>query len=74
MSLPWKTLLPRYLLLRLVVLVVLGPLSGALLSAFKTVIEVIQGPFSLPENWRLDNLSKLGRSAALIYSSKTASL
>ncbi len=55
MSLHWKTLLPRYLLLTLFMLVVLVPLSGVVLSAFKTDIEVIQGPFSLPENWRLDN-------------------
>ena len=55
MSLHWKTLLPRYLLLVLFMLVVLVPLSGVVLSAFKTDIEVIQGPFSLPETWRLDN-------------------
>jgi len=55
MSLHWKTLLPRYLLLTLFMLAVLIPLSGVVLSAFKTDIEVIQGPFSLPENWRLDN-------------------
>ena len=55
MSLHWKTLLPRYLLLTLFMLVVLVPLSGVVLSAFKTDIEVIQGPFSLPENWRFDN-------------------
>ncbi len=55
MSLHWKTLLPRYLLLTLFMLAVLIPLSGVVLSAFKTDIEVIQGPFSLPENWRFDN-------------------
>ena len=55
MSLHWKTLLPRYLLLTLFMLVVLVPLSGVVLSAFKTDIEVIQGPFSLPETWQLDN-------------------
>ena len=55
MSLHWKTLLPRYLLLALFMLVVLIPLSGVVLSAFKTDIEVIRGPFSLPETWRLDN-------------------
>lgn len=55
MGLHWKTLLPRYLLLVLFMLVVLVPLSGVVLSAFKTDIRVIQGPFSLPETWRLDN-------------------
>jgi len=55
MSLHWKALLPRYLLLTLFMLVVLVPLSGVVLSAFKTDIEVIQGPFSLPETWQLDN-------------------
>jgi raffinose/stachyose/melibiose transport system permease protein len=55
MSLHWKTLLPRYLLLTLFMLAVLIPLSGMVLSAFKTDIEVIQGPFSLPETWRFDN-------------------
>jgi len=55
MSLHWKTFLPRYLLLALFMLVVLIPLSGVVLSAFKTDIEVIRGPFSLPETWRLDN-------------------
>jgi raffinose/stachyose/melibiose transport system permease protein len=55
MSLHWKNLLPRYLLLTLFMLAVLIPLSGMVLSAFKTDIEVIQGPFSLPETWQLDN-------------------
>ena len=55
MSLHWKNLLPRYLLLTLFMLAVLIPLSGVVLSAFKTDIEVIQGPFSLPETWQLDN-------------------
>jgi len=55
MSKRWKALLPRYLLLTLFMLAVLIPLSGVVLSAFKTDIEVIQGPFSLPETWRLDN-------------------
>ena len=55
MSLHWKNLLPRYLLLTLFMLTVLIPLSGVVLSAFKTDIEVIQGPFSLPETWQLDN-------------------
>ena len=55
MSLHWKNLLPRYLLLTLFMLTVLIPFSGVVLSAFKTDIEVIQGPFSLPETWRFDN-------------------
>jgi len=55
MSLHRKNLLPRYLLLTLFMLTVLIPLSGVVLSAFKTDIEVIQGPFSLPETWQLDN-------------------
>jgi len=36
-------------------LVVLLPILGIVLSAFKTTTEVIQGPFALPETWRVDN-------------------
>jgi len=39
-------------------LIVLIPLSGAVLSAFKTDTEVIQGPFRLPKTWRLENFTQ----------------
>jgi len=54
----WKSLLPRYLILTLFMLIVLIPLSGAVLSAFKTDTEVIQGPFRLPKTWRLENFTQ----------------
>lgn len=58
MKYKWKSLLPRYLLLTIFMLVVLVPISGIVLSAFKTDTEVIQGPFSLPTNWGFDNFER----------------
>ncbi|MFZ3150333.1 MAG: carbohydrate ABC transporter permease [Anaerolineaceae bacterium] len=58
MKYKWKSLLPRYLLLTIFMLVVLVPISGIVLSAFKTDTEVIQGPFSLPTNWNFDNFER----------------
>ncbi|MFZ3071454.1 MAG: carbohydrate ABC transporter permease [Anaerolineaceae bacterium] len=51
----WKSLLPRYLVLTVFMLLVLVPISGIILSAFKTDTQVIQGPFSLPTTWNIEN-------------------
>ncbi|NLE84193.1 MAG: carbohydrate ABC transporter permease [Chloroflexi bacterium] len=55
MSLRWKNLLPRYLVLIVFMLIVLLPIWGMIASAFKTGTEVATSPFSLPENWTLQN-------------------
>ncbi len=45
--------LPRLLILSVFLLIVLLPIVGLVLSAFKTDAEVIHGPFSLPNQVRL---------------------
>ncbi|MBN2256325.1 MAG: carbohydrate ABC transporter permease, partial [Anaerolineaceae bacterium] len=47
-------LLPNYLLLTIFLLIILLPILGITLSAFKTDAEIIAGPFSLPSEWSLD--------------------
>lgn len=54
-ALKWGRTLARYAILTFFLLVVLMPILGITLSAFKTNTEVIRGPFALPETWRLDN-------------------
>jgi raffinose/stachyose/melibiose transport system permease protein len=51
-------LLPNYILLTLFLAVILLPILGITLSAFKTDAEVVSGPFSLPSEWRLDSFQK----------------
>jgi raffinose/stachyose/melibiose transport system permease protein len=51
----WFRTFARYAVLTFFLLVVLLPILGIVLSAFKTTTEVIQGPFALPETWRVDN-------------------
>lgn len=55
MKTTWRNLLPRYVVLTLLMLLVLLPISGLFLSAFKTDTQIIQGPFSLPSTLNLDN-------------------
>ncbi len=50
-----KKLVSRYVLLIFFSLIVLLPISGLFLGAFKTDTQIIQGPFSLPQSWNLDN-------------------
>ena len=50
----WWRLLPNYLLLSAFLLIVLVPIIGLVFSAFKTDIEVIKGPLSLPTQVNLD--------------------
>lgn len=45
--------LPRLILLTVFLFVILLPIIGLVLSAFKTDTEVIKGPFALPQTWRL---------------------
>ncbi len=45
--------LPRLLILSVFLLIVLLPIVGLVLSAFKTDAEVIRGPFALPSQMRL---------------------
>lgn len=54
-SMRWRRLLPNYILLTLFLLVVFLPVFGIILSAFKTQTEVIQGPYKLPSEFKLDN-------------------
>ncbi|MEN6530879.1 MAG: carbohydrate ABC transporter permease [Anaerolineaceae bacterium] len=61
MKYPWKKLLPRYLILIVFMLVVLVPIWGMFTSAFKTSTEVMEGPFSLPSDWRLTNFEQAWR-------------
>lgn len=51
-------LVPRYLLLIAFSLFVLLPIFGLFLSAFKTDTQIIQGPFSLPQSWNLENFGQ----------------
>jgi len=55
MSFRWKRLLPRYLVLTIFMLIVLLPVWGMLMSAFKTDTQITVSPFSLPEKWTLEN-------------------
>ncbi len=55
MSVRWKQLLPRYLILTIFMLIVLLPVWGMLMSAFKTDTQIASSPFSPPETWTLDN-------------------
>ncbi len=48
-------LIPNYVLLTIFLLVILLPIIGIILSAFKTDSEIIKGPFSLPASFRLDS-------------------
>jgi raffinose/stachyose/melibiose transport system permease protein len=48
-------LLPNYLLLTLFLMVVLLPIAGIVLSAFKTNQEILRGPFALPAELRFDS-------------------
>ncbi len=51
----WARLLPNYFLLTLFLLVVILPILGIVLSAFKTNQEIAKGPFSLPARLSFDN-------------------
>jgi ABC-type glycerol-3-phosphate transport system permease component len=44
-------LIPNYVILSLFLLIILLPIIGLILSAFKTDTEVIKGPFALPSQW-----------------------
>ncbi len=70
MKYPWKNLLPRYLILIVFMLVVLVPIWGMFTSAFKTSTEVMEGPFSLPSDWSLDNFEQAWRVGRFISFSK----
>jgi raffinose/stachyose/melibiose transport system permease protein len=50
--------LPNYLLLGIFLIVILLPILGITLSAFKTDSEVIAGPFALPSEWSIANFQK----------------
>lgn len=55
MSIRWKRLLPRYLVLTVFMLIVLLPVWGMLMTAFKTDTQITTSPFSLPQTWTLEN-------------------
>ena len=61
MKYPWKKLLPRYVILVVFMLVVLVPIWGMFTSAFKTSTEVMEGPFSMPSVWSLENFEQAWR-------------
>lgn len=56
-ELRWVRFLPNYLILSLFLILVLLPILGITLSAFKTNAEVAKGPFSLPADFRFDNFT-----------------
>ncbi|HBO33182.1 MAG TPA: sugar ABC transporter permease [Anaerolineaceae bacterium] len=58
MSIRWKRLLPRYLVLTVFMLIVLLPVWGMLMSAFKSDTQIASSPFSLPETWTLENFQQ----------------
>lgn len=51
----WKSLLPKYILLTIFLLVVLIPIIGLVFSAFKTDAEVVAGPLAPPSSLRFDS-------------------
>ena len=68
----WGRSFARYAILTFFLLVVLLPILGIFLSAFKTNAEVIRGPFALPETWRVENFANAwtaGRFSAYFRSS-----
>ena len=58
MSIRWKRLLPRYLVLTVFMLIVLLPVWGMLMSAFKSNTQIASSPFSLPQTWTLENFQQ----------------
>jgi ABC-type sugar transport system, permease component len=68
-----KKLVPRYVLLIFFSLIVLLPISGLFLGAFKTDTQLIQGPSACPRpgTWKISG--RRGSQGALIFSSRTAS-
>jgi raffinose/stachyose/melibiose transport system permease protein len=68
----WTRLIPNYLLLSTFLLIVLLPIMGIVLSAFKTDSEIIKGPFSLPATLRLESFTDawtVGRFSMYLRSS-----
>ncbi len=51
----WTQLIPNYILLTIFLLIVLLPILGITLSAFKTDAEITQGPFRLPVKWSIES-------------------
>lgn len=58
MSIHWKRLLPRYLVLTIFMMIVLLPVWGMLMSAFKSDTQIASSPFSLPQTWTLENFQQ----------------
>lgn len=54
----WMRLLPNYLILTLFLLLILMPIFGLVMSAFKTDAEVVKGPFSLPSQFNWDSFTE----------------
>ena len=50
----WKALIPKYLILSLFLGLILIPIIALVFSAFKTDVEVTQGPLALPSQLRLE--------------------
>lgn len=48
-------LIPQYLIAIVVILLILGPIAIGVLGGFKTTGELLNRPFSLPKEWRLEN-------------------
>lgn len=49
------SLAPQYLIVAAVSLIMLGPIAIAVLGGFKTTGELMNRPFSLPDNWLTEN-------------------
>ncbi len=60
-------LIPNYIILSLFLFIILLPVVGLMLSAFKTDTEVIKGPFALPAHWKLDTFEKAWTTGRFNY-------
>ncbi len=63
----WTRLIPNYLILSLFLLIIILPIIGLVLSAFKTDTEIIKGPFALPEQWNLDTFENAWTTGRFNY-------
>jgi len=63
----WTRLIPNYLILSLFLLIIILPIIGLVLSAFKTDTEIIKGPFALPEQWTLDTFENAWTTGRFNY-------
>ncbi|MDQ7849261.1 MAG: carbohydrate ABC transporter permease [Armatimonadota bacterium] len=59
MRLPWRWTPFVQILLLCNAVLVLAPMAIMILSSFKTTREIFRNPFGLPQQWRLDNFTRV---------------